>query len=932
MQTKFMNQSEQSIGIFTTDVNLKIRSWDSWLTAVTGLSLETVRGTSLLEIFPDLEHRGFRTYFQQVLTIGNIEKLLPPIYSYLIPCVPRTHSKRFEYMQQRVTIAPLREHETIVGMIVTIEDLTPQLEWERELSELSEQLKSGEVSQRLRAVQSLATQTEEWKDTEQLLEALGDENWRVRQVAVNSLAQKRNVDAVAILVGKIRNQHQDISVLNSALKVLAQLKGDIIGPLTELLQLPDEDLRGYVVLALGEQSDRRAIPALMDMLNDSNQNVRYNAIEALGKLRAIEAVDVLANITESGDFFLAFPALDALKKIGDPSVLPRIIRLLEDELLQEPAIEVLGQLGDTTVAVSLAQLLNTQSTLTLTLAKAIATLYHRYEELFNEGEQIVHLVQPVITEQGLRHLLAALNYPKEEELHALTLILGWLTGEAVEQALTQLLGKATVQTEVVRALVRQGPRIVQLLIEQLALDDLEIRLATITALERLGDKRAVPALTQILLTADNPKLIIGIANALTRIGDPQAFEVLLDFLGHPNTAVRQATIAALNALNPPAMAPRVITLLQDDNPYLRESAVKIIGYIGGYPNGLELLLTACQDANEKVRQAAIESLPYVDSEAQILSTLVTALQTDVPKIRAAAARALADIDGEQAVTYLCQALQDPEAWVRYFAARALSQHHNAPCGHQLIQLAQYDEAEQVCIAAVETLGALGEVQAIALLKRLTQLASEELAIAALSALGKIHHPAALSPLIIALHSLAPARYMEAISAVAQHRNLEAVTALQEIALLEGDLLRTEAAIAALKQIATPEAISAIITVAAHPSKRSVCIKALSQLDESQIEWLARGLTHEQIAIRAATVETLVRLNHPQAFQHLLAALSDPEASVRLAVVVALGRVKEPGVATSAVSKLAAEDVNLAVQRAAKNFLKQAVTTENEGRL
>jgi len=105
----------------------------------------------LLEIFPDLEHRGFRTYFQQVLTIGNIEKLLPPTYSYLIPCVPRTHSKRFEYMQQQVIIAPLREHETIVGMIVTIEDLTPQLEWERELSELSEQLKSGEVSQRLRA-------------------------------------------------------------------------------------------------------------------------------------------------------------------------------------------------------------------------------------------------------------------------------------------------------------------------------------------------------------------------------------------------------------------------------------------------------------------------------------------------------------------------------------------------------------------------------------------------------------------------------------------------------------------------------------------------------------------------------------------------------------------------------------------------------------
>ncbi len=931
MQIKFMNQPEQSIGIFTTDVNLKIRSWDSWLTAVTGLSLETVRDTSLLEIFPDLDTRGVCTYFQQVLLKGTVEKLLPTTHSYLIPCVPRTYSKRFEYMQQQVTIAPLREHEIIKGMIVTIEDLTPHLEWELELSELSEQLKSNDVSQRMRAAQSLATQTEEWKDTEQLLEALGDENWRVRQVAVNSLAQYRSVDAVTILIGKIRDQHQDISVLNSALKVLAQLKGDIIGPLTELLKLPDEDLRGYVVLALGEQQDRRAIPALMEILNDSNPNVRYNAIEALGKLRAGEAVDVLANITESGDFFLAFPALDALRKIGEPTVLPRIIRLLEDELLQEPAIEVLGQLGNATVVVSLVHLLNTNSTSTITLAKALATLYHRYEELFNEGEAIVNLVQPIITEQGLHHLLAAVDLAKEEELQSLALVLGWLTGEAVEHALTQLLGKATVQTEVVKALVRQGPHIVQLLIEQLAVDNLDIRLTAITALERLGDRRAVPALTQILLTEDHPKLIIGVANALTRIGEPQAFEVLLDFLGHPNTAVRQATIAALNSLNHPAMESRIVALLQDDNPSVRESAVKIIGYIG-YPNSSELLLTGCQDANENVRQAAIESLPYIDSEVRSLTILATALQTDVPKVRAAAARALADIEDEAAVTYLCQALQDPEAWVRYFAARSLSQHHQAPCGHQLIQLAQYDEAEQVRIAAVETLGVLGEVAAITVLKRLTQLASDELAIAALLALGKIQQPAALPPLITALHSPVPARGLAAIQALGQHRNVEAVTALQEIALIQGDLPRAEAAIAALRQIATPEAIAAIITVAAHPTKRSVCIKALSQLDESQMEWLAKGLTSEQIAVRAATVETLVRLNHPQAFAYLLAALSDPEASVRLAVVVALGRFKDQWRATENISKLAAADVNLAVQRAAKNFLKQMMTTANEERL
>jgi HEAT repeat protein len=59
-------------------------------------------------------------------------------------------------------------------------------------------------------------------------------------------------------------------------------------------------------LALGEQKDARAIPSLLDSLNDKNANVVYHAIEALGKLRAQEAVGALAAIAESKDFFCRF--------------------------------------------------------------------------------------------------------------------------------------------------------------------------------------------------------------------------------------------------------------------------------------------------------------------------------------------------------------------------------------------------------------------------------------------------------------------------------------------------------------------------------------------------------------------------------------------------------------------------------------------------
>ena len=379
-----MIQPKQSIGIFITDLKLTVCSWDTWLTGVTGISVESARGANLMELFPEIETQGLKTYFEHVLKEGVIKILSLESHPYLIPCVPQTYSKRFQKMQQQVTIAPLRDKDRIIGTIVTIEDITPQLDREQDISDLAAQVKNER------------NQTSSNDDTQKLSDALGNDNWQVRQTAVETLVGHGGQDAIALLVSKIRNEHHDFSILNTALQALTKMEGDIITPLTELLNVPDKDLRGYAVLALGEQLDRRAIFPLIQALNDEDTNVRYNAIEALGKLQAIEAVDVLAEIAESRDFFLAFPALDALKQIGDPSVTPRMIALLEDELLRDPAIEVLGQIGDKTAITPLATLLTLEDAPTAIIAQAITAICDRYEELYNEGEHIAQLTRSTI--------------------------------------------------------------------------------------------------------------------------------------------------------------------------------------------------------------------------------------------------------------------------------------------------------------------------------------------------------------------------------------------------------------------------------------------------------------------------------------------------------------------------------------------------------
>src|SRR5215212_6296774 len=739
----FMAEPTQTIGICTTDSELIVRTWDSWLAQVTGISADTAQAQPLTLLVPEIEARGLIRRFQQVLVDGVVVVLAPALHGYLIPCAPLTPSHYFEKMQQHVTIAPLRDQDQIVGTLVTIEDVTVRRDRERDLSD---DLASPDERTRLRAAQALADEAD--APTHMLIETLGDTSWRVRQAAVSGLAQRTGSEIVAQLVRALHDDHRNPSVLNSALQALAFRHEDAIVPLIELLQSPDADLRGYVVLALGEQHDQQVPSALMRALGDPDINVRYHAIEALGKLKSNEAVDELLAIAESGDFFLTFPALDALAQIGDPRAAAQIVPLLHDELLITPAADALGQLGDIEAVDALAAALNLSSPPTIAIAQALAGIYDRYQAWYAEGRPIIDAARHALAPAGAHDLLAVLPTAQDEQLPALARVLGWLEGPAIDRALTRLLGQPAVRAEIVEALVSHGPPVIDLLIEQLDAEDLETRQAAAVALGRIGTPSAVPALVALL--EDNAELASVAASTLAKIGDRRAFEPLLGILGHPSAAVRQAAIGALNSLGHPELSMRVGTLLQAADPYVRESAVKIVGYFG-YPEYIHVMLERCHDPDDRVRRAAIEHLPFFEHPSA-LSALADGLHDQTPLVRIAAARAFAHVEDAQAVSLLMGALQDQDVWVRYYAVRSLGHQKAAEAVDALEQLARMDAAQQVRIAALDALGQIGGQHALAALAPFAAHEDLELARAAISALGAINHPDAQSALLKLLHT------------------------------------------------------------------------------------------------------------------------------------------------------------------------------------
>ena len=858
-----MPADQLSLGIFTTDDTLVVRTWDGWMTAATGLPPSEALNRRLVDVIPDIHERGLLPRFESVLNSGTVEVLAHAIHHFLFACAPGVPSTTFARMQQHVTIGPLRDDRGVVGLIVTVEDVTDRVEHERGVAE-------------------------QWKErthVESLTRLLSEHDWRVRQSAVATLAQQGHA-VVDALVRTLRTQHENLNVLSSALDLLALSDIDVVEPLIQLLQDEDVNLRIQAALILGEQRDRRAIPALIAHLSDADPNVRFHAIEALGRLHAVEAADQLAAIADTRDFFLAFPAIQALTRVGTSAVAPRLVPLLADEMLRAPAIEALGALGDEDVVEPLVHQLDTASTPVDVVTDALSTLYDRYETRYGAGDHIAALVRRTITPTGTQQILDAVQRVGADRLRGLAKVLGWLDGDAAQRALTRLLGQGEVRAQVVEALVRYGTGVVALLAEQLRSEDLETRQAAAVALGRIGDRHATRPLIAALRDRE---LVIAAAGALARIGDGEAFDALVGLLGDDDSAIRQSAIAALNSIGHPDMPARTLVLLDDSDRNRRVSALKIAGYFG-YPQCLARVLECCRDCDEHVRRTAAEQLAFFD-DLRAVEPLMSLLEDPVPAVRAAAASTLSRVEHPARTDALLRRLTDLDSWVRFVTLKAFAAIGDVRPLPAIIDTLNRDPAAHVRLAAIEAVGRLQPADALQILEPLTRSPNEDIARAAITALGHVGQADALSTLERDVRAPQPWQRLAAIEGLTLRDETPVPQILQWVAAADRDPDVAQAAVDALARIGVREhgpqgreATRALIALTAEPASRQSAIAALSGLPARRTVDIAAGLRHPSPDVRCATVEALSRMKQPDASRALESALDDGTSSVRLAAV------------------------------------------------
>src|SRR5215212_961830 len=128
-------------GIFATDNELRVQTWNHWLEAHSGLSAKNAIGKPLLELFPQLAARKLADQYHRALE-GQVSVLSTALHSYLLPFATTVRDSGFQFMQQTARIGPLLQNRMVCGTITTIEDVTQREVQAAQTREYAEELET----------------------------------------------------------------------------------------------------------------------------------------------------------------------------------------------------------------------------------------------------------------------------------------------------------------------------------------------------------------------------------------------------------------------------------------------------------------------------------------------------------------------------------------------------------------------------------------------------------------------------------------------------------------------------------------------------------------------------------------------------------------------------------------------------------------------
>ena len=186
------------------------------------------------------------------------------------------------------------------------------------------------------------------------IDLLQDPDWAVRREAVTTLGEMGDDRCVEPVVRALRDG--DWQVREAAIEAVGMIGSPCVEPVVRLLR--DWDIRKAAIVALGKIKDERvlepligqlrndefnelatealaeigqpAVEKLVAALKEKDENVRKQAVIALGRIKDPVAGDALIEMLKDKDWFTRLTAAAALEQIHDERGREAIKPLLQD--------------------------------------------------------------------------------------------------------------------------------------------------------------------------------------------------------------------------------------------------------------------------------------------------------------------------------------------------------------------------------------------------------------------------------------------------------------------------------------------------------------------------------------------------------------------------------------------------------------------------
>jgi HEAT repeat protein len=428
-----------------------------------------------------------------------------------------------------------------------------------------------------------------------------------------------------------------------------------ISALIEILKDTNYEVRQHAAHALGRigSEAKAAVPALIEALKDEDQNVRNNAAWALGNI-GVEAKDAVPTIIEilrkAEDEKVIWNAAIALYHIEpeNQSVIPVFIKAVKDDkrVIRLNAIHFLGSIGSEAKDAVPALIEAIEDKDKMVRRSAIDAL----GGIGAEAENAVFALTKSLKDKDRNIQLSAVNAlvriaPKDKS-----------PIQALEEALNDEERDRDVRISIANAIVLLGGELknpVPILIEMLRHPDRIIRLTSAQKLSILGSYKDISAAVEPLidlLKDEDQELRMRAAMALGRIrAQPEkVMPALVKALNNnDNRDVRRSIANAISEFGSEAISAvdPLIKMLKNTDWEYREDAALTLGTIGPEARAaVPELIKALNNKNEKnwkVRRMAAISLGKISEDEKSVKALIKALwNDDHAEVRSNAAMAL----------------------------------------------------------------------------------------------------------------------------------------------------------------------------------------------------------------------------------------------------------------------------------------------------